>query len=104
MTRVFTGNTLAEVGYLRQVLEQSGIPCFIKNEQLGGALGEVPFLECMPELWVLDDAMVDWARELIDEQMSRTGNASSWRCRSCGETNEGQYAVCWSCGVSDEPL
>lgn len=98
MKKVAVGESLAEIGYLRNMLEQQGIACLLKNEQLAGALGEIPFLECQPELWVLDDAQAEQARRFIHdhEQVDTPGDA--WHCPSCGESNEGQFSLCWQCG------
>jgi len=100
--RVATAESLAEIGHYRNVLEQNGIRCYVKNEQLSGALGEVPFLECLPELWVLTDRDALRAerllRELREGATERTGN---WQCPKCGESNEAQFASCWHCGTSD---
>lgn len=100
MKRVFSSESLAEVGHFRNLLEQAGIPCLIKNEQLSGALGEIPFLECLPELWVLRDEEAQRARRLIDQQREPVV-APEWHCRRCGEQNEGQFAACWRCGAAD---
>ena len=40
---------------LKELLEGEGIACLLRNEELFAALGEIPFLECLPELWVVDD-------------------------------------------------
>ena len=101
MKRLITHESLAHIGHLKNLLEQSGIACLIKNDQLSGGLGEIPFLDCLPELWVVRDE--DLARavalfETIEKPGAERGN---WRCPQCGETNEGQFAVCWQCGVPD---
>jgi hypothetical protein len=83
------------------MLEQQGIACLIRNEQLSGALGEVPFLECMPELWVLEDADAGRAEAIIAELRRDTSGGASWRCRHCHEENESQFAACWNCGRTD---
>ncbi len=102
MKRLLSHESLAHVGHLRNLLEQSGIACIVKNEQLSGGLGEIPFLECLPELWVLRDADVPRAQALL-EKMAQPGTARAhWRCRRCGERNEGQFAACWQCGTADE--
>lgn len=101
MKRVATGESLAIISHYRNVLEQQGIACLIKNEQLSGALGEVPFLECLPELWVLDNAHSTRALTLLADLGRDTGNGRSWPCTACGETNEPQFAACWNCGHGD---
>ena len=98
MKRVATAESLAEIGHLRNVLEQNGIGCTVKNEQLSGALGEVPFLECLPELWVLRVADLERAERLIAELRHEAVSGDSWRCSHCNEENEGQFAACWNCG------
>ena len=55
MKRLTAHESLAHIGHLKNLLEQSGIACIIKNDQLSGGLGEIPFLDCLPELWVLQD-------------------------------------------------
>jgi hypothetical protein len=98
MKRIATADSLAEIGHLRNVLEQVGIGCTVKNEQLSGALGEVPFLECLPELWVLNDEDFDRAERLIAELRRESPGGQNWRCAHCDEENEAQFAACWNCG------
>jgi hypothetical protein len=73
----------------------------IKNEQLSGAIGEIPFIECMPELWVLDEAQLSLAHRIIDDFRAAPAAGSDWRCDHCGEINERQFAACWQCGAFD---
>jgi len=103
--RVASHESLAYLGHLRNVLEQSGIACLIRNEQLSGALGEIPFLECLPELWVVRDDQLGAAESLLEELRNADAAATPapvWRCASCGELNEGQFAACWHCGQPDD--
>jgi hypothetical protein len=102
MKRVYWSESLPEVGHVRNLLLQAGIACVVRNEQLSGGLGEIPFLECLPELWVLDDADAPRARQLIDRQQE-SASAATWQCADCGNANEGQFAACWNCGAMDQP-
>lgn len=103
MKRIATSESLAEIGHLRNMLEQAGIRCSIRNEQLSGALGEIPFLECLPELWLVDERRVAEAEAIIAAARRAAPAAGPWRCAHCGETNEGQFAACWQCGREDYP-
>jgi len=76
---------------LRAMLEGEGIACLLRNEELFAALGEIPFLECLPELWVVDDEVYPRARVLLDGWLSTDAE-------SCGEHLEGQFGACWKCG------
>lgn len=98
MQRVFRSELLAEVGHFRNVLEQAGIACMIRNDKLSGGLGEIPFLECLPELWVIEDRQVEAAKALIARHSEPSDSGESWRCSHCGEMSEAQFAVCWQCG------
>jgi rubrerythrin len=79
-------------------LRAAGIECEVRNTVLSGALGEIPFLECAPQIWIryaLDEAR---ARELI-EQLRTPVSGEPWTCRQCGEVLEPQFAQCWNCGA-----
>ena len=102
MQRVHSHESLAYIGYLQHLLEQAGIRCIVKNEGLAGGLGEIPFLECWPELWVLDDGDLGRARGIIDQAEASVSEGGAWRCRQCGEENEAQFGRCWNCGEAVE--
>ena len=89
------------VGFLRAILEDHGIVCIIKNEHLSGAAGELPPIECWPELWVTDDSDYTNACKLIKDALNANDRDSqTWSCPSCGEVIEGQFTDCWNCGQS----
>ena len=56
MQLLFSSPDLVRVAQLKDVLEAEGIPCVIKNENLSGIAGEVPFAETFPELWIQNEA------------------------------------------------
>ena len=96
-------NTVAEGGKiysLQNVLQDASIPCLIRNENLSGALGEIPFTECSPELWVLHDEDYSRAKEIVSGWRTVPAAAQTpWVCPSCNETIEGQFSSCWKCGT-----
>jgi hypothetical protein len=94
----FTLADRAEAALLKEFLEREGVACLLRNEQLFAALGEIPFLECLPELWVVDDEVWPRARLLLDSWFSEEAPDAPWRCPSCNETLEGQFGACWKCG------
>ena len=98
MRKVYTAESVIEVAHLRNVLESAGIRCFVRNEGLVGVIGEIPYVECWPELWVVRNGDALRARGLIDEaRQASPAPAPDWRCESCGELVEGQFASCWRC-------
>jgi Putative prokaryotic signal transducing protein len=80
-------------------LRAAGIRCQLRNISLSGAIGEIPFLECAPQLWIERDADEPRAREILQE-LRRPSQGPAWRCADCGETSEPQFGACWQCGAA----
>ena len=79
-------------------LRAAGITCELRNTTLAGAIGEIPFLECAPQLWLRNPLDEPRARELI-AQLRRPVEGASWACAGCGELLEPQFSQCWNCGA-----
>jgi len=97
MKRVYGSDDRMLVGHLHEMLEAHGIACMVRNDYLGGGAGDLPPNECWPELWVVETADWERAKALVDAQLGPT-MTTPWTCPGCGETIEGQFAQCWSCG------
>ncbi|PLX73519.1 MAG: hypothetical protein C0615_10865 [Desulfuromonas sp.] len=103
MKKLYTFN-LSErplAGLFKEALQREGVDCIVRNEQLFSALGEIPFIECYPELWVVDDECYPRAHSLLRQLMAGGGEGeqqAGWTCSKCGETHEGQFDTCWRCG------
>ena len=90
----------AELALARDFLESNGIACTSRNEHMLAAAGGVPYTECYPELWILNDADCESASRMFAEWRTGTaGHAGNWKCASCGTTCESQFGLCWSCGT-----
>ena len=100
MRKVHTAESIVEIAHLRNLLESEGIACVVRNDRLGGIVGEIPFLECWPELWVVQTVNYLKAKSVVDEVLRASTPSAAWRCQGCGETIEGQFALCWSCGAA----
>ena len=99
MKRLYSSLNISEIGLLKSLIEEDGIPCFIRDERSSLAMGEVPFLDCMPELWVVDDADSPRAQALLEKwHGAEPAPAEPWTCPQCGTENEGQFGACWQCG------
>jgi len=100
MLRVYTGEVLALVEIMKEVLRMNNIDSYIKNQYLSGAAGEIPPHESWPQLWVADQ---DFKRaKIIIEEAQRDSPESQEMliCSTCGEEIEGQFAVCWNCDTA----
>ena len=103
MKRIFASFNLAEVHHARNLLDSVCIRAFVKNEMLASAIGQLPFADCQPEVWLVDDADADRAARLLSEGPLRPADKSNvWQC-DCGEIQEAQFTQCWRCGDYRHP-
>lgn len=102
MKKVFTSESLVTVAHYRNLLEIAGIRTEIRNQNLGSIVGELPFTEAWPQLWVVHPLDVARAEEIIAEAASAPDSTGpAWRCGACGTENDSQFAACWHCGAMD---
>jgi len=80
-------------------LRAAGIRCEVRNTALSGAMGEIPFLECAPQVWLFDERDEARASELL-RQLRQPVTGTPWRCTRCGEESEPQFGSCWKCGAA----
>lgn len=99
MKRIYCAKDPLMVGHLKNVLATFGIQCVAKNVDLISAAGELPPIECWPELWVMDDDKAVRAQSILKQTLAPLKSVKKpWRCEGCGETIEGQFTECWNCG------
>lgn len=100
MKMVFTAADPVQVGHLRSILESEDIRTLLKNEHLTGGIGELPAVECWPEIWVVDARDYARAQKLLAElreSLDAQVPGEPWRCPDCGEEIEPQFTDCWRC-------
>lgn len=99
MKRIYSSHNHMLVVLMKEMLEAKGVRCLVKNELLAGAAGELPPIECWPELWIIDHDQYEWAQSLVAAALKVADqHRPTWRCTQCGESLEGQFTQCWSCG------
>lgn len=101
MPKLYTDNQLFKVYQVKQYLEDSGIPCILKNEFAQGGIGELSAIDNLPEVWLIDEEWRAKAEILIDRLMAEPANTAGehtdWVCTTCSAENEAQFGVCWQC-------
>ncbi len=97
MKRVHIAPTLLDAQLAVDALSSLGIASHIFNANAAGALGEVPFLQAQPEVWVANDAQARQACEALAAFLSVQPGAEK-TCPHCGERNPGNFLSCWLCG------
>lgn len=100
ISRVYSASLLPLVQNIRNVLELNGISCSITNQYLSTAVGEIPPIECWPQLWVRNEDFPR-AKHIINAMLThQTSSENTWICPKCNEQLEGQFTECWNCGAS----
>lgn len=101
MKELFREKDITRVSYYKAVLEDRGIPTMIRNEYLTmSGLSDIPIPEFFPALCVMKDEDYLEAVAIIREQLDANQKNADTEisCASCGETNPGNFELCWSCG------
>ena len=96
MIKIYTSGDPLLIHHYRNLLENAGISCSIKQSYLSGGVGELPPIECWPELWIEQDSRKAEAERIISSS-GHTIDGKFWQC-ACGEKHEPQFMVCWKCG------
>ena len=98
MREVFVNQDHARVGFYKSVLEEAGIPNFVRNE-MANNITDMPSPLFFPALCVLHDEDYDEAMRILGEiYYERTSQAADWRCSKCDEEVPGKFDSCWQCG------
>ena len=98
MQKVFTHENRLIVFHFKNILNDEGIDCQIKNEFAAGGAGDLAPFDTWPELWVSDNDKIR-ALDIILQQDEKTPPGKDWLCQSCGEINDSNFQVCWQCSA-----
>jgi hypothetical protein len=102
MIKVFEDFDITRVGHYQSVLESNDIATYMKNQFGTSGAGELPFIEVIPQLWVLNDADEERAIALIRELHDPVSGEQlqPWRCPGCGTPQEAAFTHCWKCSTA----
>lgn len=104
MRKIYEHMDFARVGHFQSILESEGIATMIKNLGASVGIGEIPFTEVFPELWVVNDEDYNRAMTALESyQPPEIENTTDWTCPACGEFVEKQFGECWNCGELRPP-
>ncbi len=97
MIQIHLAQDIQQANLILHFLEQNDIKAIILNQYTQGALGELPFTQAYPEIWV-DEALTEQAKKLIEhfEKLPLTDNTVT--CKKCHEINPENFETCWACG------
>lgn len=98
---IYTSPQLIMVGNIKNILASHGIESVIKDAFQGAGMGEIPPIECWPELLLVNKSQYKVAKQIVDEALKPSvEDLTEWKCTNCKEEIEGQFTECWNCGVS----
>ncbi|MBN3040514.1 MAG: DUF2007 domain-containing protein [Candidatus Omnitrophica bacterium] len=69
MKLLYKSLKVAELHIIKGLLESYGIECEVKREEITGFAGQIPWSECLAELWVLNDQDFEKAEKILKEQL-----------------------------------
>ena len=105
MQMVFVAQHPAEAHLVQGLLDAEGIESEVQREALFTTMKASSVIPgCLPEVWVLNDAQVPRALDLVGrftkgEAMVQS-DGISWQCPKCGEELEPQFTSCWKCSTA----
>ncbi|MFG0606875.1 DUF2007 domain-containing protein [Vibrio mimicus] len=98
--KIYTASNPLEAHMLMQLLRQQGIRCEMRGEMLFALRGEIPIDQnSAPSLWLVNPSQQKAAEQVIADFFNPPAT-TRWQCPECGESHEGQFAVCWQCGYT----
>jgi len=97
MQRLYSAANLPEAYLVRGLLAAAGIEACVFNEYAGGALGELPFTEAAPSVWIEEERDLTRARLVIASYEKPAAAPGSTRCHACGEESPRDFSICWQC-------
>lgn len=96
MKKLYIAGDIIEAQLLNSLLKAQGISSLIKNEGLQSGVGELPFVEMWPEVWVIEQK--DWfSATCVLKSLKPLDTLEDWTCVECSVTNPGTFETCWSC-------
>jgi len=99
MFRVYAAADLPDAHIVLGLLQQAGIEATVLNEHARGGLGDIPFGEAYPEVWIENERDLARARGIVAAYQAKPVEAGTRHCPACGEESPGNFDVCWQCGT-----
>jgi hypothetical protein len=99
MKRVYSASDLVDARLLADSLDDARIRTHLLNANAIGAMGDLPFGDTWPEVWIADERDLARAETIVAAHAARPAARGSVRCAGCGEDNPSNFDCCWNCGT-----
>ena len=97
MPRLCSAANLQDAYLLLHALEHAGVAARVLNEHAHGALGELPFTQAYPEIWIDDETLLARGQAIVRAYRQSPDAGEPRRCPACGEENPASFELCWRC-------
>jgi len=99
MFRIYGAADLQDAHIVLGMLHQAGIEARVLNEHARGGLGDIPFGEAYPEVWIENERDLERALGIVRAYEARQEDTRTLVCPACGEESPGNFDQCWKCGA-----
>ena len=100
MKKVYIALNLPDAHIALNLLAQVGIAAHVFNANAQSGIGEIPFTEAYPQVWVMDDEQYLRAKSIVREYKVAPTEHRVIHCPECDEENPLNFGVCWNCGIA----
>jgi hypothetical protein len=100
LIRIYQAANLPQAHLLAGLLRHAGIAVRVFNENAQGGMGDIPFGETYPEIWIEDAADKAKAIGVIAAFEAAPLVQDKVFCRACSEENPANFELCWKCGAA----
>lgn len=97
MKKIYTANDLIEANIILGLLENAYIPARLFNVYAQGGVGEIPFTQTYPEVWVIRDLDFKYGQKIITAYEQTPVETITLICPNCQEENPYHFQLCWYC-------
>jgi hypothetical protein len=99
MLRLAHAPNIAIAQLWADMLNGEGIETSVQRYFISSIAGDMPPDQCLPELWVMQDAQLPLAKQVLHQLQHLPQR--HWVCTGCSETVEGGFMQCWNCGLDE---
>ena len=98
MFKIYSAGNIQDAYLLQGLLNEAGIETRILNEYAQGGVGEIPFTQTYPEIWLIYESDTKRAKEIIRQFDANQESGHDVFCSRCHEPNPDTFETCWHCG------
>jgi Putative prokaryotic signal transducing protein len=102
MKKIYSAANLMEAQLMLDLLGHAGIEARLFNEHAQGGLGDIPFSQAYPEVWIMNDQEFERGKRLVSDYENSPLETGTVICSACAEENPRNFELCWHCGAGLE--